>query len=305
LPAPEKPAVLMHPPLPMFEPQLSAYEVVHWPTDRADITAAVGIGSIGMPNDMIAALPNLKTIACFAVGVDGFDLDFLRGRGIALTNGANINHEDVADVALGLLICVARRFSEGERVVRSGKWNMPLAVAPQRRLRGLKLGIVGMGAIGQAIGVRAQAFGLEIAWTGPRAKPDVPHRFEPDLTALARWADVLAIAARGDKSTEGIVNAAVIAALGEDGILINVARGSLVDEDALIAALKAGKLGGAGLDVFAQEPTSPARWENVPNVTLTPHLGGGTRDALVAGAMNVLENIRRHFAGEALLTPVF
>ncbi|MEJ0060807.1 MAG: NAD(P)-dependent oxidoreductase [Terricaulis sp.] len=289
----------------MFEFQLGAYEIVHAPSDRADISAAVGIGSIGMPNAMIAALPNLKTIACFAVGVDGFDLDFLRARGIALTNGANINHEDVADVALGLLISVARRFSEGERVVRAGTWNVPLAVAPQRRLRGLKLGIVGMGAIGQAIAVRAEACGLEIAWTGPRAKPDVAHRFEPDLLALAQWADVLAIAARGDKSTEGLIDAGVIAALGEDGILINVARGSMVDEDALIAALKTGRLAGTGLDVFAQEPTAPARWEGVPNVTLTPHLGGGTRDALIAGGANVLENLRRHFAGEPLLTPVF
>ncbi|HRK65106.1 MAG TPA: NAD(P)-dependent oxidoreductase, partial [Terricaulis sp.] len=159
-------------------------------------------------------------------------------------------------------------------------------------------------AIGQAIAARAEAFGLEIAWHGPRRKPDVAHRYEADLLELARWADVLAIAARGDKSTENIIDARVIDALGSDGILINVSRGSVVDEDALIAALKDGRIAGAGLDVFQEEPTPAARWKDVPNTTLTPHLGGGTREALYAGSQNVLENLRRFYAGEALLTPL-
>lgn len=299
-----KPALLVHPPLPLFEPQLAACEVVHAPTDRADITAAVTIGGVGLSNDMIAALPGLRTIVCFGVGVDGLDLAFCRARNIAITHGRQINHEDVADVAIGLIIAVARSFTQGERVLREGQWRPPLAVPPQRRLRGRKLGIVGMGAIGQAIAMRAAPFGLEIAWTGPRAKPDIAWRYEPDLRALAQWSDILAIAARGDSSTEGLISADIIRALGADGILVNVSRGSVVDEDALIAALKAGELGGAGLDVFAQEPTPPARWADVPNVTLTPHLGGGTREALMQGAMNVLENVRRHFAGEPLLSPL-
>jgi hydroxypyruvate reductase len=301
----EKPAVLVHPPLGMFEMQMTAtYEAVHWPTDRTDISAAVTIGSVGLSNDMIAALPSLKTIVCFGVGVDGLDLAFCRARGVAVTNGRDINHEDVADVAIGLLIGAARRMFEGEKVLRAGAWTPPLAVPPQRRLRGMKLGIVGMGAIGQAIAMRAAAFGMEIAWTGPRAKPDIAQRYEPDLLALASWADALAIAARGDASTERLIDARVIAALGENGILVNVSRGSVVDEDALIAALKAGKLAGAGLDVFAEEPTPAARWADVPHAVLTPHLGGGTREALFAGAINVMENLRRHFAGEALLTPL-
>ncbi|MGE0597358.1 MAG: 2-hydroxyacid dehydrogenase [Hyphomonadaceae bacterium] len=300
-----KPPVLVHPTLGLFELQLAnQYEIVHWPTERADVTAAITIGHVGLSNAMIAALPGLRTIICFGVGVDGLDRAFCDARGISITHGREINHEDVADVALGLLIAVARDFTRGERVLREGRWTPPLAVPPQRRLRGRKLGVVGMGAIGQAIAQRAEAFGIDIRWHGPRPKPDVSYAYEPNLKALAEWADILAIAARGDKSTEGLISAGIIAALGGDGILINVSRGNVVDEDALIAALKSGALAGAGLDVFQEEPTPPERWRDVPNATLTPHLGGGTREALMAGAQNVMENLRRHFAGEALLTPL-
>lgn len=299
-----KPALLVHPPLGLFEMQLRDYKVVHWPTDRQDIRAAVTVGGLGVSNAMIDALPNLGAIVCFGVGVDGLDLEHCKARNIAVTHGRNINHEDVADVALGLIIARLRTFTEGERVLREGQWSLPLAVPPQKRLRGKKLGIVGMGAIGQAIAARAQAFGFEICWHGPRRKPEINFAYEADLHELARWADVLAIAARGDKSTEKIIDARVIEALGPDGVLINVSRGSVVDEDALIAALKAGRLGGAGLDVFELEPTPPERWKDAPNTTLTPHLGGGTREALYEGSQNVLENLRRFYAGEALLTPL-
>ena len=138
----------------------------------------------------------------------------------------------------------------------------------------------------------------------PRPKPESGFRYEPDLLKLASWADALAIATPGGKATEKLIDAPVLAALGEEGILINVARGSIVDEDALITALRAGKLFGAGLDVFEQEPTPPARWAEFDNVMLTPHLGGGTREALIGTTQNALENLRRHFAGEPLLTPL-
>jgi lactate dehydrogenase-like 2-hydroxyacid dehydrogenase len=299
-----KPAVLVHPPLGLFETQLGAYDVVHWPTDRKDIQAAVTIGSVGLSNAMIDALPALKTIICFGVGVDGLDLDHCRKRGVAIAHGPGINSEDVADTAMGLIIAVARAFTLGERLLREGQWTPPMAVPPQRRLRGRKLGIVGMGAIGQALAARAQVFGLDIKWSGPRAKPEVAFAYEPSLMALAAWADILAVCARGDKCNEKLIDARVVEALGEDGILVNVSRGSVVDEDALIAALKAGKLAGAGLDVFVEEPTPPERWRDVPNTTLTPHLGGGTREALRAGTRNVLENLRRAIAGEPLLTPL-
>jgi len=299
-----KPTLLVHPPLGLFETQLGAFDVVHWPTERTDIRAAITIGHVGLTNAMIDALPNLGVIICFGVGVDGLDLAYCKARNIAVTHGREINHEDVADVALGLIIARLRLFTEGERVLREGRWTPPLAVPPQRRLRGAKLGIVGMGAIGQALATRALAFGMELCWHGPRRKSEVSYRYEGDLLELARWADILAIAVRGDKSTEGIIDGRVLEALGADGIIINISRGSVIDEDALIAALKDGRLAGAGLDVFQEEPTPAARWKDIPNTTLTPHLGGGTRDALYAGSQNVLENLRRFYAGEALLTPL-
>ncbi|MBY0563529.1 MAG: 2-hydroxyacid dehydrogenase [Hyphomonadaceae bacterium] len=297
-----KSSVLVHPPLGLFELQLGDYDVVHWPTERKDIRAAITIGHVGISNAMIDALPELGCIICFGVGVDGIDIDYVRKRGIAVTHGREINHEDVADVAMGHIIATARLFSQGERVLREGRWTPPLAVPPQRRLRGMKLGIVGMGAIGKAIAHRAQAFGMEIRWNGPRPKPDVAPAYEPHLLALAAWADVLAVAARGDQA--GLIGADVIKALGPQGILVNVSRGSVVDEEALIAALKSGALGAAGLDVFQQEPTPPARWADVPNTTLTPHLGGGTREALYAGSQNVLGNLRAFFAGAPLISPL-
>lgn len=299
-----KTPLLVHPPLGLFEMRLADYDIVRWPTDRTDIRAAVVIGHLGLTNAMIDALPELKCIVCFGVGVDGLDLDYCRARGIAVTHGRHINHEDVADVAIGLMIARLRFFTEGERVLRSGTWTPPLAVPPQKRLRGRKLGIVGMGAIGEAIAARADVFGLDIKWYGPRAKPAIKHAYEPDLMKLADWAEVLIVAARGDKSTANLINADVIKALGSDGVLINISRGNVIDEDATIAALKSGALGGAGLDVFVEEPTPVSRWADVPNTTLTPHLGGGTREALWEGSQNVMENLRRFYAGEALLSPV-
>ncbi len=299
-----KPALLVHPPLGFFETRLVDYDVVHWPTDRKDVGAALTIGHVGISNAMIDALPELKCIVCFGVGVDGIDLAYAKQRGVAITHGRDINHEDVADVAIGLMIARHRLFTEGEKTLRGGTWTPPLAVPPQRRLRGRKVGVVGMGAIGQAVALRAEAFGTEIKWYGPRAKPDVRYAYEPDLLKLAQWADVLIISARGDKTTEKLISADIIHALGGDGVLINISRGNVIDEDALIAALKSGALGSAGLDVFVEEPTPTDRWKDVPNCTLTPHLGGGTREALYEGSQNVLENLRRHHAGEELLTPL-
>ena len=299
-----KPPVLVHPPLPMFQPMMSAYEPLNWPTDRKDITAIVGVGSNGVEKDILDALPNLKSIVCFGVGIEGFDLSDLAARNITLTNCAGFNHDDVADFAMGLVIAVARRFSHAPAIIASGAWSVPVQVPPQKRLRGKRMGIVGLGAIGAAVATRAEAFGLEIAWYGPRAKPEARWRYEPDLKALARWADFLVVCAPGGPETHHLVDAEVIAALGADGVLVNIARGSLVDEDALIEALKAERLGGAGLDVYEEEPTPPAKWADVPNIYLTPHLAGTTRESLVDAVTNVLENLRRHFADEPLLTPV-
>jgi lactate dehydrogenase-like 2-hydroxyacid dehydrogenase len=298
-----KPAVLMHPPLPQYAHMLPDYEMVHWPPARHDIRAAIAIGTIGLTNEMLDALPNLGAVIFLGSGYERLDLDYCKARGIAVTRARNANSEDVADTAIGLIIAVARSFTLGDRMVREGEWAPPLKIAkPQRRLRGKKLGVVGYGDIGAAIAHRAEAFGMEIKWNGPRPKPDARHPYEANLLKLAQWADILAIAARGDQA--GLISAPVIDALGPNGILVNVSRGAVVDEDALIAALKAGRLAGAGLDVFAQEPTPPERWANVPNTTLLPHLGGSTDEALLDSWENVRQNLRRFYAGEPLFTPL-
>lgn len=310
-----KPTIIAYPGLGAFDALFSAsYEVLKLPADKAaraahlrdhgaGVTAAVVIGSMGLPPDVMAALPDLRLIAAFGAGYDGVDLETCRARGIAVTNCPSINHEDVADVAMGLMISCVRHIAAGDRLVRAGQWTSPVAFPPPKRLGARKLGIVGLGAIGEAIARRATAFGMEIAWTGPCAR-ETPWRHEPDLLALAGWADILALALRADPGTEKLIDARVLQALGSEGVLINVSRGSVVDEDALIAALKAGTLGGAGLDVFETEPTPVARWADVPNTTLTPHFAGGTRESIMASAALVLENLRRHVAGEPLKTPV-
>jgi lactate dehydrogenase-like 2-hydroxyacid dehydrogenase len=310
-----KPTILPYPGLGAFESLFGAhYEVLKLPQDPTEraaklaaeggkVEAAVVIGSIGLPADILAALPNLKLIAAFGVGYDGVDLETAKARGIAVTNCPNINHEDVADVALGLMISVVRHIAAGDRAVRDGQWKGVGTFPPPRRLSAHKLGIVGLGAIGDALAIRAAACRMEIAWTGPRPK-STPWRYEPDLLALARWCDVLAMTLRPDPGTEKMVDARVLEALGPEGIVINVSRGSVIDEDALIAALKDGRIGGAGLDVFAEEPSPASRWAGVPNTTLTPHFGGGTRESIMESAALVLENLRRHFAGEALASRV-
>jgi lactate dehydrogenase-like 2-hydroxyacid dehydrogenase len=309
-----KPTILVYPGLGALTGLFSDYDVLRLPADggeRAallaergkDVGAVVTIGSIGAPPDVLAACPNLGLISVFGVGYDGVDVAAMTARGVAVTNCPNINHEDVADVAFGLILSCVRHIAAGDRLVRAGGWSGPVAFPPPKRLAARKLGIVGLGAIGGATARRAAAFGMEIAWTGPRAKP-APWRYEPDLKALATWADVLAMTLRPDPDTENMIDRDILDALGPEGIIINVARGSVIDEDALIAALKDGRVGGAGLDVFKTEPTPAARWAEAPNVTLTPHFGGGTRESIMESAMLVLENLRRHFAGEALKTPV-
>lgn len=310
-----KPKLIAYPGLGAFEALFAAhYQMLKLPSGAEEraaylrehapgVEAAVVIGSIGLPAEIMAALSDLKLIAAFGVGYDGVDLEAARARGIAVTNCPNINHEDVADVAMGLMISCARNIAAGDRLIRDGKWLTLGSLPPPRRLGARKLGIVGLGAIGDAIARRAEAFGMEIAWHGPRPK-QVAWRYEPNLIALAEWCDVLCMALRPDPGTEKMVNAAVLKALGPDGMVINVSRGSVIDEDALIAALKSGAIGSAGLDVFETEPTPVARWADVPNTTLTPHFGGGTRDSIMASAQLVLENLRAHFAGEALKTRV-
>lgn len=285
-----------------------AYDKVALPGPKDDVEAwlrangeefraAVTWGILGIP-DRLYDLPQLKLISCVGAGYDAIDVERARARGIAVTNCSNINHEDVADVAMGLVISATRHIAEADRLLRAGGWKNPLAFHGVRKLGGRKLGIVGLGAIGLAVAERAAPFKLEIAWWGPREKPDAHYPRKDSLLALAAWSDILVLAMPGAPETDRMIDRAVLDALGPQGVLINVARGSVVDEDALIAALRARSIAGAGLDVFEQEPTPAARWADLENVTLTTHFGGATVDSMVASQQLVRDNLDRFFAGE-------
>lgn len=268
---------------------------------EGDIRALIVAGEFPLDQVLIARLPKLSLIACFTSGYDGIDVPWCRARGLAVSHAPGVNHEDVADHALGLVLASVRRIAEGDRQIRAGGWT-PETRTITPSLGGLRLGVVGLGHIGEAVARRAEAFRMTVAWWGPRDKP-APWPRASSLTELARDSDVLVLACHADDSNRGLVSREVIEALGPDGLLVNVARGQLVDEDALVAALKSGRLGGAALDVFQDEPTDPARWADVPNLVLTPHTGGATTQAVQGMLMLLLQNLQAHFADEPLKTP--
>ena len=310
----DKPAVMLaHPMLERMGEMLAAdYRIERlWAQDRPallagagkDIEAIVEGGEVPLPPELLLGLPKLKLIACVSVGFDGLDVPWCRSHGIEVTHAPGLNADDVADHAIGAMIAAYRDIVEGDRFVRSGRW---LDERPRHRgsLTGKRVGIVGLGRIGEACARRAEAFKMAVEWWGPRPKPDAPWPRAQSVLKLAEDCDVLIVAARADASNRNLIDAEVIEALGKRGCLVNVARGSVVDEDALIAALKSGALGSAALDVFWQEPTPPDRWAEVPNIVLTPHMSGATADTVPKMVGQAIENMRRHFAGEALLSPV-
>ena len=269
----------------------------------ARVDAVIWAGEFVLERALVDAMPRLSLIACFTVGYDGVDLALARERGIAVTHAGDANAQDVADHAIGLMIAHRRWIVGGDRHVRSGQWTME-AKTRTRSMGGAKLGIVGMGSIGVAVAERAQAMRMQVSWWGPREKPALPWPRTASLEALAHESDILLVAARADESNRGMISAAILEALGPEGLLVNVARGQLVDEAALIAALISRRLGGAAIDVYDPEPTDPARWVDVPNVVLTPHIGGATHEAVAHMAQMLLANLTAHFAGRPLISPV-
>ena len=269
---------------------------------REDIRAMVVAGEFELDKHLVESLPRLELIACFTAGYDGIDVDWCRERGLPVTHAPGVNHEDVADHALGLLISARRRIAEGDRALRAGQWT-PDSKTITPSLNHVRVGIVGLGAIGEAVARRCEALRMRVAWWGPREKAAAWPR-AASLLDLARDSDVLVVACRADENNRRLISREVMEALGPDGLLVNVARGQLVDEDALIEALKSGRLGHAALDVFEAEPTDPARWADVPNTTLTPHTGGATNEAVQGMLGLLLENLSAHFAGRPLKTPV-
>ena len=274
-----------------------------WLAQHADaVDAVVTGGHNGIPAELMAALPNLRIVAINGVGYDKVDLDAASARGIRVTNTPDVLTDDVADLAVALTLMVMRRLHHAHNFVVAGRWpgeSLPLA----RKVSGKRFGIFGLGRIGQAVARRLAAFDGVITYTGGSRK-DVPYGFVPSLTQLAEGCDVLVVCAAASAATRGIVDARVLDALGPQGALVNIARGSIVDEEALVTALQTGRLGAAALDVFADEPHVPAALFQMDNVVLTPHIASATDETRQAMGQLMLDNLKALFAGEALPTPV-
>ncbi|EOI3445551.1 2-hydroxyacid dehydrogenase [Cronobacter turicensis] len=268
-----------------------------------DITALVTNGEAVVTRAFIAQLPALSLIAVFGVGYDGVDVAAARERGIAVTHTPGVLTDDVADLAIGLMLATSRRIVAAQKFIEQGGWQQG-GFTWTRKVSGARLGIFGMGRIGQAIVRRAQAFDMAISYTGRQPHSALPYRFVPDLQQLAQESDFLMLCAPGGDATRGVVNAAVLEALGPQGILINIARGSVVDEAALIAALESGAIAGAGLDVFTDEPNVPAALQQRDNVVITPHMASATWETRREMSRLVLENVNAWCSGEPLITPV-
>ncbi|MCB9991785.1 MAG: 2-hydroxyacid dehydrogenase [Rhodospirillales bacterium] len=271
--------------------------------DRAnDIVAIVSSYNRGVSAKMIEALPNLEIISTFGVGYDNIDVRAATGRGVVVTNTPDLLTADTADTALALLLAVSRRVVEGDAYVRVGKWlNGPLPLGTS--LGGKTAGIVGLGRIGQAIADRVSAFDVSVAYHG-RHEKDVPYRFYPQLEEMARDVDYLILSCAGGPETQHIVNENVLRALGPHGFLVNVARGSVVDQDALLVALSNKNIAGAALDVYDNEPHVPEALFSMDNVVLLPHIGSATVETRAKMGQLVIDNILAHFNGEPLKTPV-
>jgi len=256
-----------------------------------------------VPRELIAQMPALEIVSVFGVGYDGVDVAAARERGIAVTHTPNVLNDEVADLAIALVLAVSRRLIEADRYVRSGSWaNGPMPLA--RKVSGARMGIVGLGRIGLAIAKRAEAFGMSIAYTSRNARADSPYPYFASAEALAREVDFLVVITPGGAATRKLIDAKVLAALGKKGYLINVARGSVVDEQALVSALRDGTIAGAGLDVFENEPQVPSELLALDNVVLTPHIGSATWQTRQAMADLAFGNLEAHFAGRPLLSPV-
>ncbi len=267
------------------------------------IRAVVANGEAKVPRALIAQLPALEMISVFGVGYDGVDVPAARERGVPVTNTPDVLNDDVADLAIGLLLSLARRIPHADRFVRAGEWPKgPLGLS--RKVTGARLGLVGMGRIGQEIAARARAFKMDVAYTARSPRTALPYTYHADAAALAAAVDFLVVITPGGAATRGLVDARVLQALGPEGYLVNVARGTVVDQSALIRALDEGLIAGAALDVFEDEPNVPQTLRERDNVVLTPHMASGTWQTRKAMADLAFDNLRAHFAGRPLLTPV-
>jgi lactate dehydrogenase-like 2-hydroxyacid dehydrogenase len=307
-----QPEILVTAPLPpfLYEPLKSDYrchdyyQSSHKPgllaAEGARIRGLVQGGGTMTPTELLDQLPKLEIISVFGVGYDGVPVAYCKQHGLKVTNTPDVLTDDVADVALGLILMTGRGFVRLNRFVQAGEWEKR---APElaTKLGGRKVGILGLGRIGKAIAQRVAAMGMKVAYTG-RKPQAVPYEYVPDLRTLAAAVDFLVVACPGGPATRNIVDAGVLAALGKKGTLINIARGSIVDEPALVTALQAGTIKGAGLDVFADEPHIPAELLAMDKVVLLPHVGSATRETRQAMGDLCKANLDAYFAGKGVLT---
>ena len=266
------------------------------------VRAAVTTGLLGCDAATMDALPNLEIIACFGSPRSSLDWNAAQARGIVCTRTPDNITEAVADLALGLMIDVMRGITRGDRFIRAGLWEKELA-RPGHEVRQKKCGITGFGRIGQFVATRVAALGMAVAYHGPRKK-EVPYPYHADLVGLARDVDVLMVCCPLTPETRGLVSAEVLEALGPEGYLVNVARGAVVDENALTMALREKRIAGAGLDVFWDEPRVPSAFRDFDNVVMAPHIGSNTLEVRRERGRKVLANLQAHFAGQPVLYPV-
>ncbi|MDE1151110.1 MAG: 2-hydroxyacid dehydrogenase [Micavibrio sp.] len=271
---------------------------------RNNITAIVSTAFFGVSARIIKAFPNLEIISHFGVGYDNVDVAAAKERGIVVTNTPDVLTDDTADIGIGLTLCVFRRLVEGDIYVRSGQWAIKGKLPLGRALRGRKMGIVGLGRIGQAVAKRAEAFGIDVSYYGQRRKEGVNYPYHAGLEQMAEAVDILMVTCPYNTATHHLINAKILKSLGKTGVLINIARGKIVDEGALIDALEGGVIAGAGLDVFENEPDVPSALCRLDNVVLQPHQGSATHETRAAMAQLVVNNLRLYFEKAEVLTPV-
>ena len=281
-------------------------------SDKAALLAEVGPriraiatdGHNGVPADVFAACKAIEVVSSFGVGYDGVDIAACKARGIKVTNTPDVLNDAMAEITVGLMISLARRLPQADHFVRQGGWRPGQNFGLTGELTGRMAGILGLGRIGKEIARRLQAMKMQVVYCGRSRQADQPYPFYDDLLEMARDVDWLIGVVPGSPQTTGLVSREVMAALGPEGSLVNVGRGSLVDEAAMIEMLSDGRLGGAALDVFEAEPEVPQALRELENVVLSPHQGSATHKTRTAMGDLVVRNLAAHFAGEPLLTPV-
>lgn len=307
--------LLMGPLLPSVQATLETSYTVHryWEAeDQSKLLENISATCVGVVTDggrgveaaVLEQLPSVKIVSVFGVGVDAVDLEYCASKQIPVTNTPDVLSDDVADLAVALALAISRQLVLGDQYARAGRWPKEGAMPLTRRVMGKRAGIYGMGSIGDALAKRLVGFGMDISYCNRSAKAGSEHRFVASLEELASSVDYLFVTAAATPGTIGAINATVLDALGTDGYLINVSRGTLVDEPTLVTYLQENKIAGAGLDVFAHEPNIPEALYELDNVVLQPHHASGTWETREAMGQLVLDNLSAHFSNEALLTPV-